>query len=1120
MLKRSLAFISLVLVLLVVFQSPAVSATFSTPSQININGSFSDWGTLASPATGVYVCQDYSNNGEADGSGFTNKNSDINYVWVSVSTTNGGTAPPGPSNLIQDFYYRIDTFGSKLAPGQSYYIQLNLGVAPTGHADHLLQIWADTSATPKVILIMYEYQSPFPVMGAYTTGSVTGMVSNVSNPYPGFISGGGVQDAAASGSIGIYDGSHYAIEVNIPVSWFGPLYGGAISADGTGTNIIISSVFTGTGAIGSVGTVKDTVNDSFGQTCSASINTTTGDVTLLKPYLTFITPPQTITAGSSSSLMTVQLLDAFGNPKIVTANTTLLLTKSSTSGRFDTSAAGAFDGSITQVTILAGSSTASFYYKDTTAGVVSITAAEYPAKGWTDAVQQETIIAANPASLVLTPETGSATVGNSFPLMATITDSYGNPVDGAAVEWTTNSLSASFSYADVLTDANGQAHAIFSDTTSGVTRVTASVTGYPSATDYSDITWIAASPAELVVTDGDDNPISSPQTAGVPFDIKVTAYDEYGNVATAYSGMTAGLSDLTGTMDVTLASFTDGVWEGSVSITQAYNHDYITATCTAAGCLSGTSNNFDVVANIPVRLDLTPDSGIATAGSAFTASVTIYDAYGNIATSYTGTVHLSSSDAQSVLPADYTFTAPDDGTHTFVGGVILKTAGNQTLTAIDTLDAGLTDTSDWTVNAAATAHFIFLPIERHQTAGEAFSVTLLAVDEYGNQTDFSGDVTIADQSGTLSPVTVSMSGGIAIFNATITMAYPGDYLTAASGDINGSSNNFDVNAAAPWRLILSPENQILTVNQSTNITASLFDRYDNPVPQQTILWEVFSGPGIFPASGSNTHSTVSDINGQSTVSIRSSDAGRGYISAVSGAAADTASVRWQPLPVTATPPQTTTVPPTTTTAPPTTTVTPTTSVPPTTTTPPQTTTTIPPTTITPPQTTVTPPPTTVTPQPATTTPPQTITTPPVTTPPQTTVTPPPTTTTQPPDGDGGEGMPGWAWVIIGISALLLILLLILYCRSGIYGIVLCSPENKPVDNSRVILTDENGSVIADFITKSDGKYHFRRFREGIYNIEATHSTCIEGEGSKAITRSGLFRRTHRKLTVYNPENQA
>ena len=45
--------------------------------------------------------------------------------------------------------------------------------------------------------------------------------------------------------------------------------------------------------------------------------------------------------------------------------------------------------------------------------------------------------------------------------------------------------------------------------------------------------------------------------------------------------------------------------------------------------------------------------------------VTAYDPYGNVATGYRGTVHFTSSDSIATLPANYTYTSTDNGTHTF-----------------------------------------------------------------------------------------------------------------------------------------------------------------------------------------------------------------------------------------------------------------------------------------------------------------------------------------------------------------------------------------------------------------------------------------------------------------------
>ena len=53
-------------------------------------------------------------------------------------------------------------------------------------------------------------------------------------------------------------------------------------------------------------------------------------------------------------------------------------------------------------------------------------------------------------------------------------------------------------------------------------------------------------------------------------------------------------------------------------------------------------------------MTVTAAAASATAGSAFTVTVTARTVSDNVATGYTGTVHLTSTDGQAVLPADST----------------------------------------------------------------------------------------------------------------------------------------------------------------------------------------------------------------------------------------------------------------------------------------------------------------------------------------------------------------------------------------------------------------------------------------------------------------------------------
>jgi len=91
----------------------------------------------------------------------------------------------------------------------------------------------------------------------------------------------------------------------------------------------------------------------------------------------------------------------------------------------------------------------------------------------------------------------------------------------------------------------------------------------------------------------------------------------------------------------------------------------------------------------PIILSSVP--GIVAAGAPFDVTVQAVDVFGQVAFGYRGTVTFSVThpDPAVVLSADYTFSADDQGTHTFTGEFTLITPGMWTLTAAD-LANGLT----------------------------------------------------------------------------------------------------------------------------------------------------------------------------------------------------------------------------------------------------------------------------------------------------------------------------------------------------------------------------------------------------------------------------------------------
>jgi hypothetical protein len=113
----------------------------------------------------------------------------------------------------------------------------------------------------------------------------------------------------------------------------------------------------------------------------------------------------------------------------------------------------------------------------------------------------------------------------------------------------------------------------------------------------------------------------------------------------------------------------------------------LSATDTANGALTGSQGSILVSAAAASRLVLSAPASV-TANAAFSVTVTVVDAYGNVVTGYRGTLSFSSSDSTASLPKNYTFTAADHGVHTFTG-LHLKKKGKQTITVTDTQNSSL-----------------------------------------------------------------------------------------------------------------------------------------------------------------------------------------------------------------------------------------------------------------------------------------------------------------------------------------------------------------------------------------------------------------------------------------------
>jgi len=243
-------------------------------------------------------------------------------------------------------------------------------------------------------------------------------------------------------------------------------------------------------------------------------------------------------------------------------------------------------------------------------------------------------------------------------------------------------------------------------------------------------------------------------------------------------------------------------------------------------------------AGVSTTLSVTTSTSTPTAGTPFNITVTAQNASGQTLTGYTGTVQFTSTDAGKgvVLPANYTFTAADNGSHTFSNGVTLVTAGSQTITATDTGNNAITGQAGVTVGAAAVAS-LSLSAPASSTQNAAFTVTVTALDAYGNTaTSYTGKVhfTTSDLGpGVVVPGDYTFSNGdkgTHTFAGGVTLVTLGNQTVTAADTVTPSlTSTATVNVTAPLPAthlgVSAPASA--TAGSAFNITVTALDANGN-----------------------------------------------------------------------------------------------------------------------------------------------------------------------------------------------------------------------------------------------------------------------------------------------------
>jgi hypothetical protein len=330
-----------------------------------------------------------------------------------------------------------------------------------------------------------------------------------------------------------------------------------------------------------------------------------------------------------------------------------------------------------------------------TTGTQSITATDTTTPNLTGTDGGITVNPA-PASQFLVSAPASLTAGQSFTFTVTAADNLGRPVtdytgtvqfstmdpQATIIDPTTGNivLLQSFSYNFTAGDGGTKT---FTATlkTEGTQWITATDSAGPTGTD-AGTTVLSAAASRLALSG-----FPASITAGTSGALTVTAYDPYGNVANSFADtlhFSTSAAKFTIPADTTL---TNGTGQFSATLFSAGTQS-ISVTDTTMPNLTATESGITVNPAAASKFILAAPASV-NAGQSFSLTVTVEDAYNNLAVSYAGTVHFSTTDPKAKLPKNYTFTASDKGVHTFTA-LVLHTKGNQTITITDSQSSSLT----------------------------------------------------------------------------------------------------------------------------------------------------------------------------------------------------------------------------------------------------------------------------------------------------------------------------------------------------------------------------------------------------------------------------------------------
>ncbi len=376
--------------------------------------------------------------------------------------------------------------------------------------------------------------------------------------------------------------------------------------------------------------------------------------------------------------------------------------------------------------------------------------------------------------------------------------------------------------------------------------------------------------------------ISAPATSlsGNAVPVTVSAVDSSGNPITDYAG----------TVNIFSTDPAGSVLTYTFTAADAGTHTFTTGvslvtvgpqSIIASASLAGSASTSVQVQAAPAsRFTIGLPDEPSDAGTVMPITVTALDSSNNMGATYQGTVHFTSSDPTAILPADYTYTAADAGTHTF--NVTIRTAGLQTITATDTVATGVHGTSNPVLIKPGEVSTM-LVTGGSGSIGKFRQVTVDAEDSFGNKLPGAAQRTIhfssSDPNAVL-PADVTLVNGEATVMVKFMTTGPQTLTATDMADPTMTGSETVSATAADVGSFVVTGFPATTAGTAKTFTVSAFDILGNPMANYTGTvtfgssdWQAsLPASYTFTAADKGVHTFTATLRTAGSQSIRVSEA--------------------------------------------------------------------------------------------------------------------------------------------------------------------------------------------------------------------------------------------------------